>query len=377
VHGLLIVNPHATTTTSDAAGLITRSLAGLVDLDVEHTRHRGHARELAAAARASGADAVLVLGGDGAVNEAVNGLLAAAAAGGRLQPPLLGVIPGGGGNVFARALGLPAGTAAAVAAVREVIAAGGYRTIGLGLAGDRYFTFSAGLGMDAEVVHEVDTLRAGGSRQSTSLFARAILRRYYGGTDRRTPALRLERDGRPPEGGLFLTIITNRSPYTYVRGRPLLPVPNPDFSSGLDLLALRRVRLSTIAALLGRMLWAGGGPARGRDVLSVLGADSLTIRSLRPIAFQVDGEYLGETEAVSFRFVPGALRVIAPAVGQDGAAPFPRPGRSRGLAGDGGPDGDAGPAGDAGPGPADAPRAKCDRSDMNFRRRFAVASCAR
>lgn len=311
MRGLLIVNPHATTITSDTAGLVTRSLAGLVDLTVEHTRHRGHARELAAAARASRADVVLVLGGDGVVNETVNGVLSGDGAAGPAGPPLIGVIPGGGGNVFARALGLPAGTTAAIARVRQIIAAGRCRTIGLGLAGDRYFTFTAGLGMDAEVVHEVETMRARGSRESPSLFVRAILHRYYNGTNRRTPALTLVRDGLPPEGGLFMTIITNRSPYTYIRGRPLLPVPDPDFSSGLDLLALRRVRLTTIVSLAGRMLRRNGRPERGRDVLSVLGADALAIRSLRPVAFQVDGEYLGETEAVSFRFVPRALRVLA------------------------------------------------------------------
>jgi diacylglycerol kinase family enzyme len=45
--------------------------------------------------------------------------------------------------------------------------------------------------------------------------------------------------------------------------------------------------------------------------LSVLGSESLTVRSARPIALQVDGEYLGETEAVKFQFVPQALRVVA------------------------------------------------------------------
>jgi diacylglycerol kinase family enzyme len=45
--------------------------------------------------------------------------------------------------------------------------------------------------------------------------------------------------------------------------------------------------------------------------MSVLGSESLTVRSARPIALQVDGEYLGETEAVKFQFVPDALRVVA------------------------------------------------------------------
>jgi diacylglycerol kinase family enzyme len=224
--------------------------------------------------------------------------------------PLIGVIHGGGANVFARALGLPVDTEPAISKIRDAIAAESFRTIGLGLAGDRYFTFSAGLGMDAETVHEVDQLRDKGSRESASLFLRAIVHQYYR-TDRRVPALRLERDGQPPAGGLFMAIVTNRSPWTYLRGRALLPVPNPDFNSGLDLLALRRLRPSTMLSAVGQMLLVRSRPPRGRQLLSVLGAPALTMRSMRPIAFQVDGEYLGEAEAVEFRSVPDAIRVVA------------------------------------------------------------------
>jgi len=306
VRGLLIVNPNATTTAGSTAELLTRSLAGLVDLDVERTRHRGHARELAAAADA---DLVLVLGGDGAVNEAVNGVMTAVS--GQAPKPLIGVIPGGGANVFARALGLPVDTQAAISRIKDLIAAGSYRTIGLGLAGDRYFTFSAGLGMDAEVVHEVDRRRDKGSRESASLFVRAMVHQYFRGTDRDVPALSLEREDQPAEDDLFMAIVTNRSPWTYLRGRALLPVPNPDFNSGLDLLALRRLRPGTMVSAVGQMLLVRSRPPRGRHLLSVRGSTSFTVRSLRPIAFQVDGEYLGETKAVEFRFVPQAIRVVA------------------------------------------------------------------
>ncbi len=332
MRGILIVNPHATTTASNTPELVTRALGGLVDLDVRQTGHRGHARELAAE---SEADLVLVLGGDGAVNEAVNGIMArspgssdspgspgfsgawaasaeAWASGARAAAlPLIGVIPGGGGNVFARALGLPLDTGAAISRIRELIAAESYRTIGLGLAGDRYFTFSADLGLDGEVMHEMDQLREAGRRQSTMLYLRTIVRQYYRGTDRQVPALTLERDGQRPADGLFMTMVTNRSPWTYLGGRALLPVPNPDFNSGLDLLALRRLRLGTIVSLVGQLLWVRSRPPRGRHLLSVPGLESLVIRSARPIAFQVDGEYLGETKAVEFRFIPHAIRVVA------------------------------------------------------------------
>ena len=126
MRGILIVNPLATTTATNTPELVTRALGGLVDLDVRHTRRRGHARELAAE---SDADLVLVLGGDGAVNEAVNGIMArspgsAESPGSSGAPwssgalPLIGVIPGGGGNVFARALGLPLDTGAAISRIR-------------------------------------------------------------------------------------------------------------------------------------------------------------------------------------------------------------------------------------------------------------------
>ena len=312
MRGILIVNPNATSMSRTVCELTVRSLAGLVDVRVEQTKYRGHARELAAAARG---ELVIVLGGDGSINEVVNGVMSRGSDEGDgsegSEPPLIAVIPGGGGNVFAQALGLPPDAAAAIRRVREVIEAHSYRTIGLGLAGDRYFTFSAGLGMDAEVVLEVDRLRAAGRRESASLFLRTMVRHYFRGTDRRVPTLTVERDGQPPLTDLFLTIITNRAPWTYFRTRPVLPVPHPDFNSGLDLLALRRVRLNTIFYVVMQMLWIRRRPPRARDVLAVHGAESLTVRSSRPIAFQVDGEYLGEIEAIKFEFVPHALRVAA------------------------------------------------------------------
>jgi diacylglycerol kinase family enzyme len=321
VRGLLIVNRNATSMTATVTDLAVRTLAGVLDLDVERTQYRDHARELAAATTA---DLVIVHGGDGSINEVVNGVMSLNSAGSGgdetlISPepsreggrPLIGVIPGGGANVLARALGLPIDAAAAIRQIREAVEAGRHRTIGLGLADDRYFTFSAGLGWDAEVVREVDRLRAQGRRESVSLFLRTMVHQYYAGTDRRQPALTMERDGEPPVSGLFMTIVTNRSPWTYLGNRPLLPVPHPDFNSGLDLLALQRLRLTTVLNAVGQMLYVRSRPPRGRDLVSVRGSESLTLRSARPIALQADGEYLGETEAVKFQFVPHALRIVA------------------------------------------------------------------
>jgi diacylglycerol kinase family enzyme len=316
VRGILIVNPQATSTTAHDVDVVVRTLLKETELEVAYTRYRGHARELATAADT---DVLAVLGGDGAINEVVNGLMDRTSAGqsasaGREAAPMLAAIPGGGGNVFARALGLPPSPAKAASAIADLLAAGQARTLGLGLAGDRYFTFSAGLGFDAEVVHDVEQQRANGRRESSSLFVRTILRRYYTGTDRRRPALTLERDGQPPVPDLFMGIITNSAPWTYFHGRPLLPRPDPDFSSGLDVLALSRLQMATILSAIGQMMCTphGNRAPRGRHVVTANNLDSITFACSRPVALHVDGEYLGETESVKFQFVPAALRVVAP-----------------------------------------------------------------
>ena len=72
------------------------------------------------------------------------------------------------GNVFAKTLGLPPDAGGAVQRILTAVEAGVRREIGLGLAGDRYFTFSAGLGVDAEVIGDMERQRAHGRRASVA-----------------------------------------------------------------------------------------------------------------------------------------------------------------------------------------------------------------
>jgi diacylglycerol kinase family enzyme len=105
VPALLIVNPHATATTHLRRDVITHALASQMDLEVVETRYRGHAGTLARKATSDGFQLILTLGGDGTVNEAVNGLLCGRPPG---TDPAFAPVPGGNANVFTRALGLPA-----------------------------------------------------------------------------------------------------------------------------------------------------------------------------------------------------------------------------------------------------------------------------
>ena len=128
---LLLVNPAATTTTPRTREVIVRALAGDLDVEVVTTQHRGHAQRAARQARRDGLDAVLTLGGDGTVNEVINGLLQDGIGD---DVPVLGAVPGGSANVFVRALGLPAEPVEATGALLEAMGEKRTRTIGLGTA---------------------------------------------------------------------------------------------------------------------------------------------------------------------------------------------------------------------------------------------------
>ena len=197
------------------------ALASQMDLEVVETRYRGHAAALAGTAASDGHEVVLTLGGDGTVNEAINGLLGKAAA---PAVPALAALPGGNANVFTRSLGLATDPVDATGAVIEALRAGRSRRIGLGRAEapglpDRYFAFNAGLGLDAEVVRAIEGLRARGRTATPGLYLWTALRQYYAVTDRRHPALILDRDGQPPAGHLFFAFVSNTAPWTFL-GRP-------------------------------------------------------------------------------------------------------------------------------------------------------------
>jgi diacylglycerol kinase family enzyme len=313
VRALLIVNPRATSTTQVRRDVIAHALASRAELDVVETRYRGHAAALATAAVADGHDLLITLGGDGTVNETVNGIVAGAPPGsadtaGSL--PALAALPGGNANVFIRALGLPADPIDATGRIIDALRLGRHRVIGLGLAGDRYFIVNSGLGLDAEVVRAVEGLRAGGRTITPSLYLRTALRQFYRVTNRRRPAITLERPGQPAAGGVFFGIVSNTAPWTYLGRRPVNPNPAADFDTGLDLFAAKQMGTVGTLNALRQMFAERDQPPDGRDVLALHDEREFTLSSTRPMALQVDGEYVGEQEAVRFRSVPHAVRVI-------------------------------------------------------------------
>lgn len=309
---MLIANPKATSTSRRARDILMRAFTGDLDLVLAETGHRGHATELARRAAVDGYDVVISLGGDGTVNEAVNGLLAD---GPSPDLPALAVLPSGSTNVFARTLGLPGDPIGATKAVLDALRVGRYRTIGLGTArhpggAERYFTFCAGIGLDAEVVREVERRRAAGATAYNSLYVQTALRHFFSGTDRRRPALTLEQPGRPPKTGLFLAFISNTSPWTFMGRIPVNPSPRANFARGLDVFGIRSLEVGPTLGAVAQMLTARTRPVQGRHVVNVHDATEVTLRAERPVAFQLDGDYLGEQRSVTFRSVPKAIRIV-------------------------------------------------------------------
>ena len=305
MRALLVSNPKATTTSARARDVVAHALASEVKLDVAETTHRGHAVELARQAVLDGLDLVVALGGDGTVNEVVNGLLTN---GPGPTVPALAVVPAGSTNVFARAIGLPNSPIEATSQILEGLLADRRRIIGLALADDRWFTFNAGLGLDAGAVRRVEAARAKGRPATQPLYVRSALREYFAGPAKKAPLLTLERPGAEPLR-LSLVLISQADPWTFLGTRPVRPCPDASFDSGLDVFGLTDLPMASVLRQLRQILTPGARP-RGKHVIGLHDLPGFTLTADSPQPFQLDGDDLGDRTSVVFRAVPDALQVI-------------------------------------------------------------------
>ena len=309
MRAMLVVNPNATATSPRERDILIRAIGSDLKVDLAETTHRGHAIEYAAQAVEQGHDLVVVLGGDGTINEVVNGLLGAGEWSGRREDtPALAVVPGGSTNVFSRALGISRDPVEATSELLEALRAERSQLISLGRVNERWFTFTAGLGLDADAVRRVERARAKGKVSTPSRYAMCAVRSFFA-ADRRHPALTLHVPGEEPVSGLFLGITSNTSPWTYFRSQPMVLTPDTSFDGGLDLLALDKMGLMGTLWAAGGMMSAGG--VRGRHHRVFRDLADFTLTASTPTHLQVDGDYLGLCDGARIQAVPDAIRVIA------------------------------------------------------------------
>jgi diacylglycerol kinase family enzyme len=289
---LLIANPFASRVSEPGLHEVAAVLRRAGDVEILRTERAGHASELATRP----ADAVVVFGGDGVVNEVLNGLSGSVP---------LGALPGGGTNVFVRALGLPRDPLAAAGRIADAIVSGRTRRIGLGRVQGRRFGFAVGIGLDATTVRRVDARgRAADGRRPGDLTFTYELLRVLGGT-RFTIEPTLELVGL---GRAATAIVVNCDPYTYAGRVPLHASPEARFELGLDVVGAAQITPRSLPRLASYLVRGRGAPS---DLLRAHDVDRIEIVCDRPLPLQADGEDVGDVEHVVLEAERDAIEVFA------------------------------------------------------------------
>lgn len=300
---VLITNPEATTVTTRTRDVIARALSSDLVVDVAETKRRGHAQHLAAGAVHEGYDLVLVLGGDGTLNEVINGVA------GTGTP--LGVLPGGGTNVFARTHGIPKDPVEATGALLERIREGTPpKRLNLGLVNGRYFGFIAGVGFDAAVVRQVERRFRLKKAIGEWYFVTTALRTYFFAYDTREAPITLRLPDGTEHTDLRVAIAGNSNPFTFLGDRPFQVTPNADAEGDLDLTAVRSLAVHRVLRFVWRA-FGSGGQIHLRNVLGFHDLERFEITGTHPLPLQLDGDFIGESSRFEFSSARDALVLIA------------------------------------------------------------------
>lgn len=284
--------------------MIQKALSADHDVTMAETSRRGHATRLAQGAAAAGTEVVVVLGGDGTLNEAANGLAGTSTA--------LAPLPGGSTNVFARTIGLPDDPIEATGVLLEALGRKSIRRVGLGAVNGRYFLFHVGMGFDAAVVCQVeqrDFLKRWASHAWFGWCAVDTWLRHY---DRSRPRFAVHHpDGTIVDDASF-ALCLNTNPYTYVGRRPFNAAPDATLDRGLVMLSFRTLDLVPLLGIAASALASGERLRRSRHTEYRPDLSSARVTGYGPFPYQVDGDYLGETTELRFRHEPEIIDLVLP-----------------------------------------------------------------
>ncbi len=301
---LVIVNPYASTVSDRLRNLVVYALRGRYQVHAVDTESRDHATVLCRQAAAEGYDVVVAFGGDGTFNEAANGLQGS-------DTPLC-CLPGGRTNVWCRILGIPVDIVDATEHLLDLAHAWNPRRVDIGTVNGRCFLFSAGVGLDASVVEQVDAhprlKQRLGEWYYTWTGINTFQRRYL----MHPPRLRAEIDGRSVDG--VTTIVQNAEPYTYFGKRQVHMAAGAALHSGdLSGIVLQRASLIDMPTIILRAFVDRLHVIDHRRVEGFRGAQSVLVRSAdeRALPLQVDGDYIGEVHEARFEAIPDGLLILA------------------------------------------------------------------
>lgn len=290
---VLIVNPFASRVDDETLAGVEHALMRSAFVRTVRTQRPRHAVELAR--EAAEADAVVVFSGDGGFNEVLNGVE-------RNDLPV-GFIPGGGTSVLPRALGLPRDPVEAADYLADALAEDRTHQISTGRVNGRRFAFGSGIGIDAEAVRKIDERGRTdeGQRPGDVAFVRTFATLIFERRGRFDPVLEIAGYGRAA-----FVLVSNGTPYTFLKALAVQTAPEAVFADGLDFLAPRSLTPRTLPPLLFAL--ATGRPARnafrGHDL------DRIEVRCDSPLPLQADGEDLGDVTQAVFEAERGAVTVL-------------------------------------------------------------------
>jgi diacylglycerol kinase family enzyme len=308
---LLIVNPYATTVSDRLKNLVVYALQGRYEVEVVATEAQNHATEIGREVRDHGYDIVVAFGGDGTLNEVANGLA------GTDVP--VSVLPGGSTNVVCRTLGIPNDVVDATEHLLALVDEWAPRRIDLGMAGERHFVFSCGVGIDATVVKRVDAHPRLKSRAGPYYYSWAAISAFYRQYIVNPVRLHVETAGGDSCEGVT-ALAQNSDPFTYFASRPIRVCEGVEIDDGsLSLGVLKRAAQRDMPTLIPRLFSEQRPAARHRQIEHFEAVTAATVASisetkdgiLRPFPIQVDGDYIGEKTRLELSVAPGALTVIA------------------------------------------------------------------
>ena len=262
-----------------------------IECEIQFTSGPGEMRALVTAELRDGADCVAVAGGDGSVNEAVNGYIGVAR-----EDQALALIPLGTGNDFAKVLG---GNDWRQACDR--IASGRRRRVDAGRCNGHVFANGIGAGFDAQVALEANGIRwLRGNAVYGLALARTLLLRYA------TPNARIIHDGGVIEGQITMLAAANGTTY----GGAFRIAPDADIADGmLDLMVADRLSRAGILGFIPHVL---RGTHVGRNGVTMMRTRQLVVETDEPLVVHADGEIIDRTaKRLAVEVLAGALLVIS------------------------------------------------------------------
>jgi YegS/Rv2252/BmrU family lipid kinase len=290
----LIVNPCAGRGAAQrlAPAVLARLCERGLACEARATRAPGDASMLVAEALRAGASCVAVLGGDGTVNEAVNGYVGVAR-----ESQALAFIPAGTGNDFAKMLGARGDWRDAC----DRVADGARRRVDLGRCNSRYFANGIGAGFDAQVAIEANGMRwLRGNAVYGFALAKTLLLRYA------TPHARVTHDGGVLEGRITMLAAANGTTY----GGAFRIAPGADVADGLlDLMVADQLSRAGILGFIPHVL---RGTHVGRSGVTFVRTRRVVLETEQPLAVHADGEIIDRAATrLDIEVLPGALLVAA------------------------------------------------------------------